>query len=60
MVDTLSKTFTPLHYTCRMVIIVTICTATWYDDEIMGDEMGVACGVHGREKRYMQSIGEII
>jgi len=43
-----------------MVIIVTICTATWYDDEIMGDEMGVACGVHGREKRYMQSIGEII
>jgi len=57
---TVTKTFTTLHYTCRVIISVTICTAAWYDDEIMEDEMGVAYGVHGREKRCMQNIGEKI
>jgi hypothetical protein len=41
------------------VLIVTICPATWYNDEIMEDEM-VWLVVYLGEKRFMQSIGEKI
>ena len=58
---TVTETFILLRCTFRVVISVMIFTDACYDDDkIMEGEMGVACGVHGRENRYMQSIGEKI